>query len=252
MPLVEGEVARAAQRQAHDEHERGAAVERGGHEPRAHERGVPELVRRGEAEDPRGDVVHEDGHDESDHADGADRGVRHAAGLGAQVRPQVDYRQDEVGAEHQDVPHQGTGEVRVHEQLPQAGRAAEVDHDEADCRAGAAHARPDGDLGDAAEALHAEGVGHRRDDQAAGRQADEEHEVRDVEAPGVEVAHAGLHHAARKLHGPARDAGNGEHGRHDNGDVQALAAPGLTLLLGRSVFHGGCRFFIFSHERILP
>ena len=107
MPLVEGEVARAAQRQAHDEHERGAAVERGGHEPRTHERGVPELVRRGEAEDPRGDVVHEDGHDERDHADGADRGVRHAAGLGAQVRPQVDYRQNEVGAEHQDVPHQG-------------------------------------------------------------------------------------------------------------------------------------------------
>ena len=58
----------------------------------------------------------------------------------------------------------------------------------------------DGHLGDAAEARDAKGLGHRRDDEAAGRQAHEEHERRDVEAPRAQIAHAGLHHAARELH----------------------------------------------------
>ena len=47
----------------------------------------------------------------------------------------------------------------------------------------------------------------------------------DVEAPRVKVAHAGLHHAAGKLHAPQHDAGDHHRGRDADGGVQPLAAP---------------------------
>ena len=53
--------------------------------------------------------------------------------------------------------------------------------------------------GDRLEGLHAEQPTGRRDDQAAGRQADEEHEEEDVLAPHDRVAHPGHDQAVGKL-----------------------------------------------------
>ena len=82
-----------------------------------------------------------------------------------------------------------------------------------------------------AEAADAEGLGHRRDDKTAGRQAHEKHEARDVEAPAVEVAHGGLHHAARQLHKPQHQADHHHHGAHADGNIESRTLDGRRRVL---------------------
>ena len=187
---------------------------------------MPHLAALLQAEDPGGHGVHEHSAYERHHADDAQGGMGNLPGVGPHLGPKVHAGKDEVGAQHDDVPHEGRAQVGVGEQLPQASRLPQVHHHQADGGHRAGDGAHDGHLGDAAEAGDAERLGDRRDDEAAGRQAHEEHEGGDVEAPRVQVAHAGLDHAARELHGPQRDARDHHRGRHADGDAQATAAPG--------------------------
>ena len=74
-------------------------------------------------------------------------------------------------------------------------------------RRGDRHRRfDDGEPHDGREALDAEQTTGRGDDQAAGREADEEHEADDVEAPDHVVAHVGDLQAADQLVDPDAEA----------------------------------------------
>ena len=64
---------------------------------------------------------------------------------------------------------------------------------------------------------HVEDGRGRRHDEAAGRQAHEEHEARDVEAPRRGVAHAGDAQAVDQLVDPGGDAGHGQRCEHARG-----------------------------------
>ena len=244
MLLRKLQVTSLAQRDDHDEHERHAAHQSRRHEPGAQKRGMPHLATLLQTEDPSGDRVNEHGAHQSDGGHHAQSSGRALAALEAQHSPQIHDGQDQVRAQHDDVPHQRRAEIGVHEQLPKAQRLAEVDHDEADRQHRAADGGPHGDLRHAAETLHAEHARSARDDKAAGGQTDEEHEHRDVKPPRVQIAHVGVHHAAGQLKCPQSQTADGENGRHHDGDSNPFAAESGSGNLG-----GLLRRYVLRHDQ---
>ena len=187
-----------------------------------------------QAKDPCGNGVHQHGNNQGNHADHAQSGGLDQALLFTQRGPQVHAGQNQVRSQHNDVPHQRRGQVRVQEQLPNTKGLAQVNHNKADSHHGSANGGPHSHLRNAAEAFHAESARNRADDQATCRQTNQEHKHGNVQAPRVKVAHARVHHAADQLKHPQTNAKNGNNGRHGNSDVHRftpeLSGRGLLSL----------------------
>ncbi len=119
----------------------------------------------------------------------------------------------------------GDAPVRVTEELPDPLRVAEVRDDghRGDQHAGrrGEHAQP----GERAQALDAEDLSSRGHDQPACREADEEREREDVEAPRDDVSHTGRDQPLGQLVDPCREPPEDE--QAERGD-EAAARPSET------------------------
>ena len=133
--------------------------------------------------------------------------------LGGHER-KVHHVDGQVQRDNADVPEQGRQRIRPRDYAPHALDAAQVDEHEHTSAADAHRRQDDGGQRHLLVVCHVEHACRRGHDEAAGREAHEEHEHGDVEAPRGAVRHAGDAETVCKLVDPRGDSRYRERAEH--------------------------------------
>jgi len=162
----------------HQQQKGQARVHGGGHEDGGQDGGMPAFLRNFQTEDPGGYAMHQDGAGQRETGGDGD-GTLVVFGHEHQVAD-VD---NQVAGDNAHVPQQGRSGVGAGCKAPYPLHAAQVDEYEHAGRANAHGGKDDGRQRHLLEFGDVEHAGRGGNDQAAGGQSHEEHEVGDIEAP---------------------------------------------------------------------